>query len=90
MSRDTRPRRTRCRLPCIVRAGRGRAHARVLDVSSGGLCFVAPVCFRENARVQVEIVVPRGRPVVCRVQPSIEMSVIRFVERIRLSARNCA
>ena len=63
MSRDTRPRRTRCRLPCIVRAGRGRAHARVLDVSSGGLCFVAPVCFRENARVQVEIVVPRGRPV---------------------------
>jgi hypothetical protein len=63
MSRDTRPRRTRCRLPCIVRAGRGRARARVLDVSSGGLCFVAPVCFRENARVQVEIVVPRGKPV---------------------------
>jgi hypothetical protein len=35
----------------------------VLDVSSGGLCFVAPVCFRLHARVQVEIVVPRGGPV---------------------------
>ena len=34
--------------------------------------------------------VPRGRPVVWRVQPSIEMSVIRLVDRIRLSARNCA
>jgi hypothetical protein len=36
----------------------------VLDVSSGGLCFVAPVCFRIHARVHVEIVVPRGGPVV--------------------------
>jgi hypothetical protein len=35
----------------------------VLDISSGGLCFVAPVCFRVHARVQVEIVVPRGGPV---------------------------
>jgi hypothetical protein len=35
----------------------------VLDVSSGGLCFVAPVCFRPKVRVQVEIVVPRRGPV---------------------------
>jgi len=35
----------------------------VLDVSSGGLCLVAPVCFRLNTRVQVEILVPRGGPV---------------------------
>ena len=63
MSRETGHPRTRCRLPCTIRAGRGRAHARVLDVSSGGLCFVAPVCFRLHARVRVEIVVPRGGPV---------------------------
>jgi len=63
MSQATRQPRMRCRLPCTIRAGRGRAHARVLDVSSGGLCFVAPVCFKINARVQVEIVVPRGAPV---------------------------
>ena len=63
MSRETGQPRTRCRLPCTIRAGRGRAHARVLDVSSGGLCFVAPVCFRLHARVKVEIVVPRGGPV---------------------------
>ena len=63
MSQATRQPRMRCRLPCTIRAGRGRAHARVLDVSSGGLCFVAPVCFRLNARVKVEIVVPRGGPV---------------------------
>src|SRR5262249_43416953 len=55
--------RTRCRLPCTIRAGRGRAQARVLDVSAGGLCFVAPVCFRINAHIQVEILVPRGGPV---------------------------
>src|SRR5262249_2992247 len=59
MSRETGQPRTRCRLPCTIRAGRGRANARVLDISSGGLCFVAPVCFRPNARVRVEIVVPR-------------------------------
>jgi hypothetical protein len=35
----------------------------VLDVSAGGLCFVAPVCFRLHARIQVEIFVPRGGPV---------------------------
>jgi hypothetical protein len=35
----------------------------VLDISSGGLCFVAPVCFKPNAHVQVEIVVPRRGPV---------------------------
>ena len=63
MSRESGQPRTRCRLPCTIRAGRGRAHARVLDVSSGGLCFVAPVCFRLNTRVQVEILVPRGGPV---------------------------
>jgi hypothetical protein len=63
MSRVSGQARTRCRLPCTIRAGRGRARARVLDVSSGGLCFVAPVCFRVHARVQVEIVVPRGGPV---------------------------
>lgn len=63
MSRETGQPRTRCRLPCTIRAGRGRAHARVLDVSSGGLCFVAPVCFRLHARVKVEIIVPRGGPV---------------------------
>ena len=63
MSRESGQPRTRCRLPCTIRAGRGRAHARVLDVSSGGLCFVASVCFRLYARVQVEIVVPRGEPV---------------------------
>jgi len=63
MSRESGQPRTRCRLPCTIRAGRGRAHARVLDVSSGGLCFVAPVCFRLNTRVQVEIVVPRGGPI---------------------------
>jgi hypothetical protein len=59
MSRPTAQPRTRCRLPCIIRAGRGRARARLLDVSAGGLCFVGPVCFKQNARVQVEIAVPR-------------------------------
>jgi hypothetical protein len=59
MNRETREPRTRCRLPCTIRVGRGRARARVLDISSGGLCFIAPVCFRESARVHVEIVVPR-------------------------------
>jgi hypothetical protein len=59
MNRETREPRTRCRLPCTIRVGRGRAHARVLDISSGGLCFIAPVCFRQSARVHVEIVVPR-------------------------------
>ena len=63
MSRESAQPRTRCRLPCTIRAGRGRAQARVLDVSAGGLCFVAPVCFRIHARVQVEILVPRGGPV---------------------------
>ena len=62
MSESGQP-RTRCRLPCTIRAGRGRAQARVLDVSAGGLCFVAPVCFRINAHIQVEILVPRGGPV---------------------------
>ena len=63
MSRESGQPRTRCRLPCIIRAGRGRVRARVLDVSSGGLCFVAPVCFRPHVRVHVEIVVPRRGPV---------------------------
>jgi hypothetical protein len=63
MTRIDRQPRTRCRLPCIIRAGRGRVRARVLDLSSGGLCFVAPVCFKPNVRVRVEIVVPRGEPV---------------------------
>jgi hypothetical protein len=59
MNRETGQPRTRCRLPCIIRAGRGHVRARVLDLSSGGLCFVAPVRFRPHARVHVEIVVPR-------------------------------
>ncbi|HXK26063.1 MAG TPA: PilZ domain-containing protein [Myxococcota bacterium] len=63
MSRESAQPRTRCRLPCTIRAGRGRAHSRVLDVSSGGLCFVAPVCFRLHTRVQVEIVAPRSGPI---------------------------
>ena len=63
MSPPTAQPRTRCRLPCIIRAGRGRTRARLLDVSSGGLCFVAPVCFRTHVRVHVEIVVPRRGPV---------------------------
>ena len=37
----------------------GERRGRLLDVSSGGLCFVGPVAFRENTRVQVEIAVPR-------------------------------
>jgi hypothetical protein len=63
MTRVTAQPRTRCRLPCIIRAGRGRARARLLDVSAGGLCFLGPVCFRTQVRVQVEIVVPRRGPV---------------------------
>lgn len=63
MSRETGQPRTRCGLPCTIRAGRGRVHAHVVDVSSGGLCFVAPVCFRHHVRVQVEILVPRRGPV---------------------------
>jgi len=55
--------RTRCRLPCTIRAGRKRIHARVLDVSSGGLCIVAPVRFKPRARMHIEIVVPRRGPV---------------------------
>jgi hypothetical protein len=59
MSSATGQPRTRCRLPCTIRAGRRRFPGRVLDVSPGGLCFVAPVRFRLHACVNVEIVEPR-------------------------------
>jgi len=63
MNRETGQPRTRCRLPCTIRAGRKRIHARVLDVSSGGLCIVAPVRFKPHARMRIEIIVPRRGPV---------------------------
>lgn len=63
MSRETGQPRTRCRLPCTIRAGRKRIRARVLDVSAGGLCIVSPVRFRPHARMHIEIIVPRRGPV---------------------------
>lgn len=63
MSQPALSPRTRCRLPCTVRVGRKRIHARVLDVSEGGLCIVTPVRFNEESTVQVVIDVPRVGPV---------------------------
>jgi hypothetical protein len=63
MRGETRQPRTRCRLPCTIRAGRRRIRARVLDVSAGGLCLVAPVRFKPRARIHIEILVPRRGPV---------------------------
>jgi hypothetical protein len=53
----------RCRLPCTVKRGRKRIRARVLDVSEGGLCIVAPVRFRNRATIQIVIEDPRHGPV---------------------------
>lgn len=59
----TRQHRTRCRLPCTVRKGTKRVRARVLDVSEGGLCVVAPVRFQHKMTVQIEIEHPRHGPI---------------------------
>lgn len=61
--RPTQQPRTRCRLPCIVKKGRRRVRARVLDVSAGGLCIVAPVRFQNRLTVQVVIDDPRQGPI---------------------------
>jgi hypothetical protein len=63
MSGETGQPRMRCRLPCTIRAGRRRIHARVLDVSPGGLCVMARVRFKPGARVNIEILGPRRGPV---------------------------
>lgn len=55
--------RTRCRLPCTITRGRKRIHARVLDVSEGGLCIVTPVRFPHQSTIEVVIEVPRRGPV---------------------------
>ncbi len=57
--RPTQQPRTRCRLPCTVRKGRKRIRARVLDVSEGGLCILAPVRFQHKMTVQIVIEHPR-------------------------------
>ena len=68
--------RTRCRLPCTVTLGRRRIHARVLDVSEGGLCIVTPVRFDQDSTVHVVITLPRIGPVAVR-------GVVRHKRRFR-------
>ena len=60
--RSTRQPRTRCSLRCTIRKGTKRVRARVLDVSEGGLCVVAPVRLQHKMTVQIEIEHPRHGP----------------------------
>lgn len=62
-ARPTQQPRTRCRLPCTVTKGTRRVRARVLDVSEGGLCIVAPVRFQNKMTINVTIDDPRQGPV---------------------------
>lgn len=55
--------RIKCRLQCTIRRGRERIRARVLDVSEGGLCLLAPAAFDREETLVVDIDVPRKGPV---------------------------
>jgi hypothetical protein len=59
-----------------VTLGRRRIHARVLDVSEGGLCIVTPVRFNRDTTVHIVIDVPRIGPVAVR-------GVVRHKRRFR-------
>ncbi len=55
--------RIRCRLQCALVKGRRRIHARVLDVSEGGLCVLSPIALKPQQSVLLQIDVPPHGPV---------------------------
>jgi hypothetical protein len=65
MSRIERKRRTQCALRCeILGHGRKPVEARIVSLSEGGLCVVAPMRIEEGDTIALRMMGPRRKPAI--------------------------